>query len=236
MNIIEFKEKVYQRIITKYMKDDRKTKLTWENYSFITCIPIFSLIFSLSFYLYNFSDTFLNFLLLVSMLFSSLVNLGCAIIIISEFKHFKHFINFKKQSDIFWGTSLLSIPVLDDSEMKNFFLRNDTLHCKSKYTPEKIESLVAFTPKEIGEMKSISFNKEQKDLILNSIKNGIKINFYSLGELLKISDENIVQQKLLAQKEEKKNIDENKTILQAIGYNLVHEKIMPVNQKVKYLL
>ena len=189
MNITEFKEKVYQRIINQYIKDARKIKPTWEDYLFIPCIFISSMIFS-------------------------------------------YFINFKKQSDIFWGTSLLPIPVLDDSEMKEFILRRNIWHCKKKYSPEELESLVAFTPKEIEDMSLISFNKEQKDFIINSVENNIKINFYSLSEMIKISVKNINQQKILA----KKNIDNNQDILKAIKCDLVHEQIMPVNQKVKYLL
>ena len=231
MNIIEFKEKVYQRIMTQYTQDVRVKKFTWKDYLILPLMFGSIFLFStLIIYYHTFSS---KYFLPIFTMFS----FGVVFILFLYFlMKFKHLINFKKQSDIFWGTSLLSIPALDDSEMKKFFLRDDIWHCKHAYTPEELDSLVAFTPKEIEEMSFISFNKNQKDLILNGVKRGVKIDFYSLGELLEISDENIAYQKLLVQQKEKKNIDDNQTILKAIKCDLVHEQIMPVNQKVKYLL
>ena len=77
MNIVEFKEKVYNRIITKYMQDVKKTKLVWSDcLFFLKPFISFSLVLILSLYVFENSEnseSIVMFLAMLSMAVSSFI-------------------------------------------------------------------------------------------------------------------------------------------------------------------
>lgn len=101
MNIIEFKEKVYQRILTQYLKDVRKTKLTVKDY---LSLPLYLLPFilistALSYGLSGMDEKAKVFFIAILYLLSTIFWIENII------KSFQSILNYKKQSNIFWETS-----------------------------------------------------------------------------------------------------------------------------------
>lgn len=241
MDIIEFKEQVYKRILSQYLSDVRKTRLTLKDRLFFPVIFSFLIpiiYYMLSEYSVKNDRSLADFFPFLGVFLTYFFGL---FITFKFIKDFIILINFKKQSDKFFGTNINFLPILTDQQLREYLTEKSGWYLKKIYTTDEKNELVSFTPEELKEMKNIVFNKDQKELIINRIKKGFSISFYTLDELVAISDETSKNEmKLKQDREEEELMNSHQFILDAINYKpeLEMEMNSPsfIKQKIKQLL
>ena len=232
MNIIEFKDIVYDRIVMQYMKDVRKRKPSskdWWSVFFRFSSPI--IIFILSFNFYNpyavglFNGIWgavmtISFVMFIFISLASLFDL-------------KKLLFFKSGSNKFWRTNTSSKPFLGEESLKSYLSKYSHYYCRKEYSNDAQENLTHFKVEEIELMKKIYLNTTQKEVLYEIVKSGREINFYDLDKLIDNSDQNINRRNLLEKEKESEGNKNNKNKLILESFKCDKELEMEMGSSLK---
>ena len=219
MEISEFKDKVYKRILSQYLKYVRQPKMRLNDRLFFMLANGLPIVTFLAYYYFHTDTTNIlnNILRMVGVLSGMFLILPILMICLSIIKNdslmnYRNIFKYKQMSDKFWGTTLFTLPVLNNIQLNHYLKSTVGWYCKKEYTDEERSNIIKFTQEEMEEMKKISFNQAQKDFILDKVKNNEEINFYTLEEIVNISVKSIENQEKLIKEKEQINILNNKHI------------------------